>query len=258
MQLELLVYESINYDLIFGLPLQTHQHISDNMQKLEALRPDRIAFYSYAHVPWKSKSQRAYSEKDLPTNENKRGMYELGRQILENNGYEEIGMDHFALPKDGLSTALNNKTLHRNFMGYTPYHTELMIGLGCSSISDSFSAFVQNEKKVEDYQNRVAAGELPFYRGHMLSEEDMVLRRHITNIMCNLETSWNDKSVHHSSFFAGLERLQPLAEDGLVNISNEYLEVTELGRPFVRNIAMCFDAHLWRKKLTSKLFSMSI
>jgi len=251
-------YQSVNYDLIFGLPLQTKQNIIDNMAKLEELRPDRIAFYSYAHVPWKSKSQRAYSEKDLPTNDNKRAMYELGRNILEHNGYEEIGMDHFALPADALSKALNKKTLHRNFMGYTPYHTELMIGLGCSSISDSFSAFVQNEKKVEDYQNRIGAGELPFYRGHILSDEDMVLRGHITNIMCNLETSWHSKSQQHESFYEGLGRLKPMQEDGLVIINNEILEVTELGRPFVRNIAMCFDAQLWKRKPTSELFSMSI
>jgi oxygen-independent coproporphyrinogen-3 oxidase len=251
-------YQSINYDLIFGLPLQTKAHISDNMAKLEVLRPDRIAFYSYAHVPWKSKSQRAYSEKDLPSNENKRSMYELGRQILEKNGYEEIGMDHFALPSDDLSKALNNKSLHRNFMGYTPYHTELMIGLGCSSISDSFSAFVQNEKKVEDYQNRVGAGELPFYRGHLLTNEDQVLRRHITNIMCNLETNWEKSSYQHSSLFEGLKRMQPLINDGLLKMDSHQLKVTELGRPFVRNIAMCLDARLWRRKPASELFSMSI
>ena len=148
-------YTSLNYDLIFGLPTQTTGHISRTMEHLAQLRPDRIAFYSYAHVPWIKPSQRAYSESDLPVGPDKRRLYELGRRLLEDQGYAEIGMDHFALRHDDLYEAMQAGTLHRNFMGYTPFYTELAIGLGVSSISDAWDAYVQNEKEVEAYQQRV-------------------------------------------------------------------------------------------------------
>jgi oxygen-independent coproporphyrinogen-3 oxidase len=251
-------YTSINFDLIFGLPLQTPQHIIQNIEKVKVLSPDRIAFYGYAHVPWVSKSQRAYSEVDLPTSEKKRAMYELGKDLLEKAGYIEIGMDHFALPTDELNVARQEGTLHRNFMGYTPFHTELMIGLGCSAISDSLTGFVQNEKKVEDYQERVEAGEFPFFRGHLLTEEDLVLRKHITNIMCNFKTSWKKEEQQHPSLWAGLERMREMEKDGFVNIGENSLEVTTLGQTFIRNICAALDARLWRNKPATRLFSTSI
>ncbi len=251
-------YTSINFDLIFGLPLQTPQHIIQNIEKVKILSPDRIAFYGYAHVPWVSKSQRAYSEVDLPTSEKKRAMYELGKELLEEAGYIEIGMDHFALPTDKLNQARQKGTLHRNFMGYTPFHTELMIGLGCSSISDSLTGFVQNEKKVEEYQERVEAGHFPLFRGHLLTDEDLVLRKHITNIMCNFKTSWKTAEQQHPSLSEGLERMREMEKDGLVTIGETSLEVTTLGQTFIRNICAALDARLWRNKPATRLFSTSI
>ncbi|HIQ07660.1 MAG TPA: oxygen-independent coproporphyrinogen III oxidase, partial [Thiotrichaceae bacterium] len=168
-------YESISHDIIFGLPHQTIDSIKETIAKTVQLRPDRIAYYSYAHVPWiKGVGQRGFDENDLPKDADKRELYERGKQLFFDAGYEEIGMDHFSLPTDKLSIAMKNKKLHRNFMGYTAGKTKLMIGLGMSSISDSWYAFAQNEKKVSDYVERVNSGKLPVFRGHKLSDEDLI------------------------------------------------------------------------------------
>ena len=214
-------YDSINYDLIFGLPLQTQAHILDTMSKIAILKPERIAFYSYAHVPWIKPSQRAYSEKDLPSGNEKRALYDTGRSLLEDLGYHEIGMDHFALPKDGLYQALKAGKLHRNFMGYTPFDTQLNLALGASSISDSWTTFVQNEKKIETYQARIAKGEFPILKGHLLSSEDQILRKHILNIMCRYETNWCHLADQANFLSKAMTRLLPLAEDGLVELETK-------------------------------------
>ena len=251
-------YESINYDLIFGLPLQTKEHIRTTIQKVKALFPERIAFYSYAHVPWIKPSQRAYSEADLPVGPEKRALYELGRTLLQEAGYLEIGMDHFALPTDSLSKAMEAGTLHRNFMGYTPLYTTLSLALGASSISDSWGAFVQNEKKIEDYQEAVNAGHFPVIKGHILSDEDRILRRHILNIMCRYETSWDQTEDQCEALYQGLERLDTLEMDGLIKRYPYKLEVTDKGKPFIRNICMALDAHYWRKQPEGALFSQAV
>lgn len=251
-------YTSVNYDLIFGLPLQTPEHIRTTMRKLETLRPDRIAFYSYAHVPWIKPSQRAYSEADLPLGEAKRALYELGRDLLEEMGYLEIGMDHFALPSDELSKSMRRGTLHRNFMGYTPHYTRLSIALGASSISDSWDGFMQNEKIIEDYQKAIEAGRFPISKGHLLSEEDQIIRTHILNIMCRYETDWSNPALQSASFEDIPARLEELEADGLIEVNGQHLKVTELGRPFLRNICLAFDARYWQKQPGGKLFSQAI
>lgn len=251
-------YHSINYDLIFGLPLQTQAHILDTMSKIAILKPERIAFYSYAHVPWIKPSQRAYSEKDLPSGNAKRALYDTGRSLLEDLGYHEIGMDHFALPSDGLYKALEAGELHRNFMGYTPFDTHLNLALGASSIGDSWTAFVQNEKKIESYQARIAAGEFPILKGHLLSSEDQILRKHILNIMCQYETNWCHLADQTSFLSQAMERLQPLVEDGLVEINPQGLKVTPEGQPFIRNICLALDQKYWAKRPESQLFSQVV
>ncbi|MEN0005590.1 MAG: radical SAM protein, partial [Bacteroidota bacterium] len=248
-------YTSINFDLIFGLPLQTPAHIERNMALLQELRPDRLAFYSYAHVPWIKPSQRAYSEADLPKGKAKRHLYELGRTLLEAMGYCEIGLDHFALRSDGLYKALQSGALHRNFMGYTPHYTRLSIGLGVSAISDSWDGYVQNEKKIKVYKKRVAAGEIPFFRGHLLSAEDEQIRQHILNLMCRYETTWAMTKGTDESWYASLHRLEELMRDELVEYAPFQLKVTERGRPFVRNICLAFDARYWRRQPEGQLFS---
>ncbi|MCX2741187.1 oxygen-independent coproporphyrinogen III oxidase [Pontibacter anaerobius] len=249
-------YTSINADIIYGLPFQNADCIRHTIERVKELRPERIAFYSYAHVPWKSKSQRRYCEADLPEPAEKRALYELGRNMLEEAGYIEIGLDHFALPEDELCLAALNGTLHRNFMGYTPRHTELLIGLGASSISDTGTAFMQNIKEVEAYEEAIEAGVLPLLKGHELTEEDMIIRKHILNLMCRLYTSWAEDELPY--IVDALIRLQPLEADGLVDYSNHDIQVLEAGRPFLRNIAMCFDAKLCKAKPTEPVFSKSV
>lgn len=251
-------YESINFDLIFGLPKQMPEHIRTTMAKVAELKPERIAFYSYAHVPWIKPSQRAYSEEDLPQGQEKRALYELGRELLESIGYMEIGMDHFSLPGDALYEARNDGTLHRNFMGYTPYFTGLSIGLGASSISDSWGAFIQNEKSIATYRAIIDSGELPIIKGHLLTHEDQVLRKHILNLMCKGMTNWENEGEQCDALYAGLERLEPMVADQLVEIAPFSMTISAEGKPFVRNICLALDAHFWRKQPEGKLFSQTV
>ncbi|MBV1888408.1 MAG: oxygen-independent coproporphyrinogen III oxidase [Urechidicola sp.] len=251
-------YTSISHDLIFGLPFQTEESIRDTIKKTIELKPDRIAYYSYAHVPWiKGVGQRGYNDNDLPKDEEKRYLYELGKQLFFDAGYIEIGMDHFALPSDSLNIALEEKKLHRNFMGYTAGKTQLMIGLGMSSISDSWYAFAQNEKSVEEYQESVNQGEIPIFRGHLLTDEDLVIRKHILDLMCNLETKWNDNLTANQKGNI-LNQLQELSNDNLLDFSDNKLKVKEEGRMFVRNVCMAFDLRLQENKPEIRIFSTTI
>lgn len=252
-------YTSVSHDLVFGLPHQTEKSIIDTIEKTKELKPDRIAFYSYAHVPWiKGVGQRGYDEKDLPQDNEKRKLYETGKQMLHDLGYYEIGMDHFALKTDNLYEAMVNKTLHRNFMGYTAGKTKLMVGLGMSSISDSWYSFAQNVKTVEEYQELVNKGEFPLLRGHLLNEEDLVIREHILNIMCHFETDWSDSRLQFPELNDSLKRLEEMEKDGLVVLTETGLSIPEKARPYVRNICMAFDLRLLRNKPTTKVFSMTI
>lgn len=252
-------FTSISHDLIFGLPHQTLDNVKDTIRKTNKLIPDRLAFYSYAHVPWiKGNGQRGYNESDLPKNEVKRALYEEGKKMFSELGYAEIGMDHFALKTDSLYQSLENKKLHRNFMGYTASKTQLMIGLGMSAISDSWYAFAQNEKTVAKYQERANAGELPIFRGHLLTDEDRVIRQHILNIMCHFETSWKKPEAQFPELPDCLEKLKEMESDELVIIHDDMLFVPEHARPFVRNICMAFDLRLLRKAPQTRVFSMTI
>jgi oxygen-independent coproporphyrinogen-3 oxidase len=250
-------YNSINYDLIYGLPLQTLDGLIDTINGVLTLKPDRIAFYSYAHVPWVKPGQRRYTEKDLPDATLKQLLYHTGREMLKAGGYEEIGMDHFTLQSDSLYVAGQEGTLHRNFMGYTDQYSKLMVGLGVSAISDSWSGFAQNEKKVETYLELINQGQLPVFKGHLSNEEDLIIRQHILNIMCHGATSWSNPDQYCTAFFEGLDRMEALAEDGLVEFQESSLKVTETGKRFLRNICMTLDARLWANKPATQLFSMA-
>jgi oxygen-independent coproporphyrinogen-3 oxidase len=251
-------YTSISHDLIFGLPFQTEDSIRNTIKNTIALKPDRIAYYSYAHVPWiKGVGQRGFDENDLPKDSEKRHLYELGKQLFFDNGYVEIGMDHFALPSDSLHKAMEAKKLHRNFMGYTAGKTELMIGLGMSSISDSWYAFAQNEKEIDTYTEKVNNGIIPIFKGHLLTEKDLIIRKHILNLMCNLETEWN-VGIDAKTKAEIIERLDEIIEDGLLEVSENKITVKEEGRMFVRNICMAFDLRLLENKPETRVFSMTI
>ena len=252
-------YTSVGHDIIFGLPFQTEADVIETIKKTEALMPDRIAFYSYAHVPWiKGNGQRGFKDADLPSASSKRQQYETGKYLLEKVGYVEIGMDHFALKTDGLYKAMQNETLHRNFMGYTASKTQAMIGLGVSSISDSWYGFAQNVKSIEEYYHLVNENIIPVYRGHILNAEDLKIRRHILNLMCHFKTSWIEPEMTFTELPDVLIKLKELEHDGLIAFGRKQMTVTEKGRPFIRNICMAFDLLLQRKKPDTQLFSMTI
>lgn len=252
-------YTSIGHDLIFGLPFQTLEDVLDTIAKTNSLQPNRIAFYSYAHVPWiKGNGQRGFKDEDLPKDDVKRKLYEIGKKELLKHNYTEIGMDHFALKSDSMTKSFETGKLHRNFMGYTSSKTEVMIGLGVSSISDSWNAFAQNEKTLEDYYAKLDEDKLPIFRGHILNSEDLIIRKHILNLMCQFKTSWNDADTYFSEIETVLSNLTEMEKDGLLKFKNQSIIVTEKGKPFVRNICMAFDLRLKRKAPQTQLFSMTI
>lgn len=252
-------YTSIGHDIIFGLPFQTEAHVEATIKKTKALLPDRIAFYSYAHVPWiKGNGQRGFKDSDLPKADSKQNQYQLGKKLLADAGYYDIGMDHFALKTDSLYKASKNETMHRNFMGYTASKTKVMIGLGVSSISDSWYAFAQNVKNIEDYYQLINDNIIPVFRGHILTTEDLIIRQHILNLMCHFKTSWMSNGLYFEEIPEILIKLQEMQQDGLVNIKLNQIFVTEKGKPFIRNICMAFDLLLQRNKPETQLFSMTI
>jgi len=248
-------YASVNFDLIYGLPLQTQKSVADTVEKTLAMRPERISFYSYAHVPWMKPGQRRYTEVDLPSGTAKLDLYRLGKKLILQAGYVDVGMDHFALPEDALCEAAATGKLHRNFMGYTDRYTPLLIGLGVSAISDSWTAFAQNVKTVEEYKSLVAAGTLPVFKGHVLSAVDLVIRRYILDIMCR-GTTRLDGSAAQSAVILG--RLAPLLKDDLVRWDGSHVTVTKKGSSFLRNICLAFDERLHAKQFAQPVFSNAV
>lgn len=252
-------YTSVGHDLVFGLPFQEISDIEHTISCTKNLMPDRIAFYSYAHVPWiKGNGQRGFKDKDVPKGAHKRALYEKGKQLLEELGYKEIGMDHFALPSDSLYKAAVTGKMHRNFMGYTHSKTQLMIGLGASSISDSWYGFAQNVKNIEEYYHLLEQDIIPVYRGHILNDEDLTIRKHILNLMCTFTTHFNEPHLQFNMLPETFGMLKEMQDDGLVDIYPDKLVVTEKGKPFIRNICMAFDLRLKRKKPNTQVFSMTV
>ncbi|KAA3437132.1 oxygen-independent coproporphyrinogen III oxidase [Rufibacter hautae] len=244
-------YESVNFDLIYGLPHQTPASVEDTINQVALLRPDRIAFYSYAHVPWVKPSQRGYSEKDLPAGPSKRALYELGLQMFRDLGYHDIGMDHFALPQDALFLAQQNGTLHRNFMGYTTCHTDLLIGLGVSSISDAKYGYLQNLKKVEEYKAGIASGNLAILKGHLLTQEDLIRKEAILDLACKgkLQLTSENLFMLDDPTIANLWQME---KEGLLSMKESVIRISALGQAFLRNICMLFDQKV---KQTEQEFS---
>lgn len=238
-------YTSVNFDLIYGLPRQTVESMRTTIEQTIALQPDRIAFYSYAHVPWTSKGQRLFDEHDLPDVDTKMKLYQLGKEMLTAAGYVDIGMDHFALPNDTLYIAQQEKRLHRNFMGYTTQQTNNMIGLGVSAISDMGTAFAQNEKTLHNYYETVCNNTLAVTKGIILTEEDLHFKQYILDISCNGETVLHDADKAMITKFV-IPELEKLELDGLVELDEHQLTVTPLGKNFIRNICRAFDLRLLR------------
>ena len=235
-------YGSVGFDLIYGLPFQNPFTVSDTMDKVLLLRPDRLAFYSYAHVPWLKPGQRGYEDADLPSGSLKRHLYEIGRHKLRKAEYSDIGMDHFALRTDSLFKAHLSGNLHRNFMGYTTSNTELLIGLGASAISDAKGAYAQNLKKVEDYLASVKERGSSVSKGHILCDEDLVIRECIFQISCKGELSAG--LLKKVADPLKLDVLIQMEKEGILYLWNEGLKVTAAGEPFIRNICRVFDRRM--------------
>lgn len=249
-------YDSISHDLVFGLPKQNMNGFSGTVDQTLKLLPDRIALYSYAHVPWvKGTGQRGFDETDLPSPELKRALYEYAKDKFLEAGYVEIGMDHFALPSDSLAKAMKNKKLHRNFMGYTTTQTSMLLGLGMSAISDCKFGFAQNNKSTKEYQSIVEQGKLPITKGHELSEIDLEIRQHILNLMCHFETTFDKNTLLDTLKICS--KLSEMESDKLITIIGNKIQINEIGIPFVRNCCMAFDAYL-ESADNGKKFSMTV
>lgn len=248
-------YESINFDLIYGLPLQTKESVQMTINVSLKMSPDRISFYSYAHVPWIKPGQRRFTELDLPVGKEKLDLYNLGKTMIQEAGYEDVGMDHFAKKEDALFKANTHGTLHRNFMGYADQYTPLMIGLGVSSISDAWTAFGQNVKTVEEYHQCIVEGRLPVFKGHLLNDEDVVVRQYILDMMCRGVVNL---LPNHELNDRILERIEPLISDSLVMVNGLCISITQIGKSFLRNVCMAFDERLQRTKERENLFSQAI
>ncbi len=246
-------YDSVNFDLIYGLAKQTPESIKKTAELTVALKPDRIALYSLAIVPWIKPAQKLFKDEDLPKGEDKRKLYEIARTILTQNDYVEIGMDHFALNTDALYEKTKDKTLHRNFMGYTDQRTDVLLGLGVSSISETPDSFHQNEKVLNLYEQKITKGEVPTLRGHVLTDEDKTQRLKILKFMTQFEITLSDKEKSDAEVF-----LKEMLHDKLIEFDGSVLKLTELGKPFLRNAALFFDVRLQRSQPQTRIFSSSI
>jgi len=242
-------FSSINLDLIVGLPKQTVASFSRTLEQVVAWAPDRLAVFSYAHVPWLKKHQNLIQQADLPDSAMRLGLHQAVNEALGAAGYVNIGFDHFARHEDELVRAQRNKTLWRNFQGYTTHKDCDILAFGVSGISQTADVYMQNEKNLKRYEERIAATGFAVERGLKLSRDDQIRRDAITRVMCDLELDFaafgSEWGIGFSDYFAdALAELRPLADDGLVTIAADRISVTPSGRLFLRNIGMCFDRYL--------------
>ncbi len=240
-------YTSVNYDMVYGLPGQTHESVVNTLQQIITLKPERIAYYSYAHVPSIKPAQKSF-EQYLPNSDGKWDFMQMGKEVFADAGYEEVGMDHYILPGDDLLEARKNGELHRNFMGYTPFTSKLLIGLGVSSISDSWSGFAQNEKNIPTYYEILDRGELPIIKGHIHTKEDLFFRKHILNLMCDFQTSWHESEFMEYGVALNYDLLDQLQSEELIEYNQEGMKVLSKGKEVIRVICSALDAKLSQTK----------
>ncbi|KOP24732.1 coproporphyrinogen III oxidase [Hapalosiphon sp. MRB220] len=241
-------FQSVNVDLIYGLPYQTYQSFRETIQKTIELDPDRIAVFNFAYVPWVKPIQKKIAQEALPAPQEKLEIFKMTIEELTNNKYLFIGMDHFAKPHDELAIAQRNYTLKRNFQGYTTWAQAELFGFGATSVSMLEDAYAQNHKRLRDYYQAIDAGILPIGKGIKLNADDILRRDVIMRLMSHAKLHKQDieKQYHicFDEYFAPeLAALQNLESDGLVNLSKDEIGITEIGRLLVRNIAVNFDAH---------------
>jgi oxygen-independent coproporphyrinogen III oxidase len=241
-------FSSVGVDFIHGLPLQTTDSLRASLTILMRLRPDYVNFLPYAHVPWIKPSQRLFTESDLPDAQLRRELNLLGREKLGAAGYVEIGIDQYALPEDPLAKALAAGTLARSFMGFSARPVDALIGLGVSAIGAAPSMYAQNEKNLQRYETRLAAGELPLQRGHVLQGEDLAIRDLLTDLLAGRSAHLPEQLRREPWWPEVVEALQPLVRDGLLALSDGHIAATELGRAFLPRIGIAFDRYLKQLK----------
>jgi oxygen-independent coproporphyrinogen-3 oxidase len=242
-------FRSINFDLIYGLPLQTVASFSTTLERVIAMRPDRLAVYGYAHMPRMFKAQRQIRSDELPSAGVRLSLLQLAVGKLSEAGYEYIGMDHFALPADSLARARHNGTLHRSFQGYTTHANRDLVSFGVSAIGQVGDLYVQNHKSVKDYEAAITGGELPSNRGKTMNPDDRIRKEVINSLMCHGSVDIPAFEQRHALVFdryfeLELDRLRPLEADNLVQLDRERIVLTPVGRLLMRTVAMVFDAYI--------------
>jgi oxygen-independent coproporphyrinogen-3 oxidase len=246
----------VNVDLIYGLPRQSLASFNSTLDHIIRLSPDRIALYNYAHLPQRFKAQRLIVDSELPSAEERLGIFALSTRRLLEAGYVYVGLDHFAKPEDELSRALQNKSLHRNFQGYTTRAECDLIGFGVSAIGKVGSSYSQSTRSLQTYYQHLEEGRLPVEKGWALSPDDLLRREVIMTLMCSMPLDFDRINRVHGIDFAQyfsheLARLQPYEEAGLLKTDAHGISVTAKGRLFVRAIGMVFDRYLGQPTASS-------
>jgi oxygen-independent coproporphyrinogen-3 oxidase len=252
-----LKFDSINLDLIYGLPFQTLKEFEKTVETIIDISPDRIALFNYAHVPWMKKHMELIKEEDLPKPEDKLEILKMSVAKLTEAGYVFIGMDHFAKPEDDLSIALNEKKLYRNFQGYSTNAGTDLYSLGITSISQVGNCYAQNFKTEKEYIEAIDNKQIPVFKGYYMNDDDILRKYVISKVMCDFELDFRaveDKfNINFDEYFSwGIPQLDELIQDGLISLEDRKLNVSEMGRLLIRNVAMNFDGFLERKEDTAK------
>lgn len=254
---------SVNVDLIYGLPFQTLETFKETLDLALTLNPDRFAVFNYAHVPWLKKTMRKIDETTLPKPDEKLAIMQYTIDFLTSNGYKMVGMDHFAKPEDELFKAIDKGELHRNFQGYTTKGGSDLLGIGLTSIGEGSRHYAQNFKEIGLYEEAIDAGRLPFERGVLLSEDDLIRKYVIMELMSNfkLDIKRFEKKfgIDFKQYFSdAIQKLKPLEDDGLLGISDESILCSATGMLLIRNIAMVFDAYMNNHTADKKSFSKTV
>ena len=254
---------SVNVDLIYGLPFQTLETFKETLDLALTLNPDRFAVFNYAHVPWLKKTMRKIDETTLPRPDEKLAIMQYTIDFLTSNGYKMVGMDHFAKPEDDLFKAIDKGELHRNFQGYTTKGGADLLGIGLTSIGEGSRHYAQNFKEMGLYEEAIDAGRLPFERGVLLSEDDLIRKYVIMELMSNFKLDIrrfeNKFGINFKEYFKdALRELQPFEDDGLLSIDDDYIICSETGMLLIRNIAMAFDAYMHSHADNKKTFSKTV
>jgi oxygen-independent coproporphyrinogen III oxidase len=256
-------FKSVNIDLIYGLPYQTVESFAETVEKIIDISPDRIAVFNFAHVPWLKPHQKLIKPEDMPSPDKKLHILKYTIERLGDAGYWYIGMDHFAKPEDELAVAQRNKTLYRNFQGYSTKAGCDVYGFGMSSISQFNEIYAQNQKVLKDYYSAIDGGKLATFQGYRMTSDDHIRKHVITRLMCDFELDTAEVasrfSIDFNDYFSeSLNKLKPFINDGFIRRENGRLIISPNGRLIIRNIAMCFDAYLDRITKEKPIFSRTV